>query len=182
MRALVQRVAQATVYVDGTVVGAIQQGLLALVGIKDDDTLQDVAYLVDKVRTLRVFTDADGKMNLDVQDVRGAILVVSQFTLYADTHRGRRPSFTRAARPPLAQELYTAFLATLARHGIPVAQGRFGAHMAVSLVNDGPVTLLLESPGTAGKQDGAIQGGWTGNPTRDKGETDGGAESSADVL
>jgi D-tyrosyl-tRNA(Tyr) deacylase len=146
MRALVQRVAQASVQVDGTTTGAIQHGLLVLLGIKDSDTLQDVEYMAEKVVTLRIFEDAAGKMNLDVQDVKGAVLVVSQFTLYADTQKGRRPSFTRAARPPLAQALYEAFLAAVARHGIPVAHGVFGAHMAVSLVNDGPVTLLLESP------------------------------------
>jgi D-tyrosyl-tRNA(Tyr) deacylase len=146
MRALVQRVAQAAVQVDSTTVGAIQHGLLILLGVKEGDTLQDVEYLAGKVVSLRIFEDAAGKMNLDVLGVKGAVLVVSQFTLYADTQKGRRPSFTRAARPPLAQELYEAFLTAVARYGVPVAYGVFGAHMAVSLVNDGPVTLLLESP------------------------------------
>src|SRR5512132_2617533 len=98
------------------------------------------------VVTLRIFEDTKGKMNHDVQDIQGAVLVVSQFTLYADSHKGRRPSFTRAARPALAQQLYETFLAAVARYGVPVAHGAFGAHMAVSLVNDGPVTLWLESP------------------------------------
>jgi D-tyrosyl-tRNA(Tyr) deacylase len=145
MRALVQRVTRATVQVEGTTVGAIQHGLLVLLGVKDGDTAQDVAALAAKVVTLRIFTDAHGKMNRDVQEVQGTVLIVSQFTLYADTQRGRRPSFTRAARPAVAQALYEAFLAAVRRHGVPVAQGVFGAHMTVSLVNDGPVTLLLES-------------------------------------
>jgi len=145
MRALVQRVSQAAVQVDGATVGAIQKGLLVLLRIQGSDTTRDVEYLAAKVVTLRIFEDAQGKMNHDVQDVKGAVLVVSQFTLYADCRKGRRPSFARAARPPLAQQLYEAFLAAVARYGVPVAQGIFGAHMAVSLVNDGPVTLWLES-------------------------------------
>lgn len=145
MRALVQRVTQAAVQVDTTIIGAIQHGLLVLLGVKESDTPQDVSYLAGKVVTLRIFTDAEGKMNRDVQEVQGSVLVISQFTLYADAQKGRRPSFTRAARPPLAQELYEAFLTTVARYGVPVAHGVFGAHMAVSLVNDGPVTILLES-------------------------------------
>ena len=145
MRALVQRVSQAAVQVDHTIVGTIQQGLLVLLGIQDSDTMRDVDYLAAKVVTLRIFEDTQGKMNYDVQDVKGAVLVVSQFTLYADCRKGRRPSFTRAARPPVAQQLYEAFLTAVAGYNVPVAQGIFGAHMAVSLVNDGPVTLLLES-------------------------------------
>jgi D-tyrosyl-tRNA(Tyr) deacylase len=145
MRALVQRVSQAAVRVDDATVGAIEKGLLVLLGIQDSDTIRDVEYLASKVVTLRIFEDAQGKMNHDIQDVKGGVLVVSQFTLYADCRKGRRPSFVRAARPSLAQPLYEAFLAAVARYGVPVAQGVFGAHMAVSLVNDGPVTLWLES-------------------------------------
>jgi D-tyrosyl-tRNA(Tyr) deacylase len=145
MRALIQRVARAEVRVADTIVGAIDRGLLVLLGVREGDTVRDVEYVVSKVVTLRIFEDAQGKMNHDVQDIRGAILVVSQFTLYADSRKGRRPSFTQAARPPLARQLYEMFLAAVVRHGVPVAQGAFGEHMAVSLVNDGPVTILLES-------------------------------------
>lgn len=145
MRALIQRVARAEVRVGGQVVGAIGKGLLVLLGVAEHDTLRDVEYLVSKVITLRIFEDAQGKMNHDVQDVQGGVLVVSQFTLYGDCRKGRRPSFTQAARPPVAQPLYEAFVAAVARHGVPVAQGAFGEHMAVDLLNDGPVTLWLES-------------------------------------
>ena len=146
MRALVQRVARAEVQVAATTIGAIERGLLILLGVREGDTQRDVEYLATKVVTLRIFEDAQGKMNRDVQEVQGAVLVVSQFTLYGDCRKGRRPSFTQAAQPEVAQQLYEAFLAAVARHGVPVAHGTFGAHMAVSLVNDGPVTLLLESP------------------------------------
>ena len=146
MRALVQRVARADVCVADTTVGAIDRGLLVLLGVREGDTVRDVEYLAAKIVTLRIFEDAQGRMNLDVQDIRGEVLIVSQFTLYADCRKGRRPSFTQAARPPLARQLYETFLAAVARHGVPVAQGAFGAHMAVRLVNDGPVTVWLESP------------------------------------
>jgi D-aminoacyl-tRNA deacylase len=149
MRALIQRVARAEVCVADTIVGAIDRGLLVLLGVREGDTVHDVEYLASKVVTLRLFEDAQGKMNRDVQDIQGAVLVVSQFTLYADSRKGRRPSFTQAARPVLAQQLYEAFLAAVARYGVPVAHGTFGAHMAVSLVNDGPVTIWLESPSAA---------------------------------
>jgi D-tyrosyl-tRNA(Tyr) deacylase len=146
MRVLVQRVSQAEVQVRGTTIGAIHKGLLVLLGVQEGDTIQDVEYLASKVVSLRIFEDTQGKMNHDVQEIQGAVLVVSQFTLYANCRKGRRPSFTRAARPSLAQQLYEAFLAAVARHGVPVAHGAFGEHMAVSLVNDGPVTLLIDSP------------------------------------
>ncbi|MEE9148285.1 MAG: D-aminoacyl-tRNA deacylase [Candidatus Tectomicrobia bacterium] len=146
MRALIQRVSQAQVQVAGDTTGVITQGLLVLLGLRQGDTLQDVQYLASKIVTLRIFEDEQGKMNRDVREQQGSILVVSQFTLYADCRKGRRPSFTQAAAPALAQQLYEAFQAEVARLGVPVAQGTFGAHMAVSLVNDGPVTILLESP------------------------------------
>ncbi len=146
MRALVQRVSQADVHVGQTVVASIGHGLLVFLGVRDGDTPQDVAYVASKVVGLRLFEDAQGKMNHDVQDVQGAVLVVSQFTLYADCRKGRRPSFTQAARPACAQVLYEAFVDAVAGHGVPVEHGVFGARMAVRLINDGPVTLLIESP------------------------------------
>jgi D-tyrosyl-tRNA(Tyr) deacylase len=149
MRALIQRVSRAEVRVADNIVGTIDRGLLVLLGVREGDTVRDVEYLASKVVTLRIFEDAQGKMNHDVQDIQGAVLVVSQFTLYADSRKGRRPSFTQAARPALAQQLYETFLAAVARSGVPVAHGAFGEHMAVSLVNDGPVTLWLESPPAA---------------------------------
>ncbi len=146
MRALVQRVSQADVQVAGTTVGAIQRGLLVLLGVREGDTAQDAEYLASKIVHLRIFEDAQGKMNRDAQDIQGAVLVVSQFTLYGDCRKGRRPSFIQAARPPLAEQLYETFVDALMRYGIPVAKGVFGEHMAISLINDGPVTLMLESP------------------------------------
>jgi D-tyrosyl-tRNA(Tyr) deacylase len=146
MRAVVQRVSQAAVQVNGTTVGAIQHGLLVLLGVQETDTAQSAEFLAAKLTTLRIFEDVQGRMNYDVHDVKGAMLVVSQFTLYGDCRKGRRPSFTQAARPALARQLYEAFLVAVAHHGVPVAHGVFGARMAVSLVNDGPVTFVLDSP------------------------------------
>ncbi len=145
MRACVQRVSQAWVEVEGEEVGRIGPGLLALLGVAADDSSQDASYLAEKIATLRVFEDEQGKMNLSVQEVGGGVLVVSQFTLLGDCRRGRRPSFTQAAPPEKAQQLYEFFCSELSKHGVPVAQGRFRAHMLVHLVNDGPVTLLLDS-------------------------------------
>lgn len=152
MRALLQRVAQARVQVGEDTVGAIQHGLLVLLGVRNGDTAHDAASLAAKVVRLRIFEDAQGKMNRDVQDVQGGVLVVSQFTLYAESRKGRRPSFAHAAPPPVAQQLYEAFVAAVARHGVSVAQGAFGAHMAVHLINDGPVTLLIDSPESHGSR------------------------------
>ena len=149
MRALIQRVAHAEVRVADTIIGAIDRGLLVLLGVQESDTLRDVDYLATKVVTLRIFEDTQGKINLDVRDVQGALLVVSQFTLYADCRKGRRPSFIQAARPDLAQQRYEEFLQAVTRHGVPLAHGAFGEHMAVSLVNDGPVTLMIDSPPSA---------------------------------
>ena len=150
MRALIQRVAGAEVRVAETIISAIDQGLLVLLGVRDGDTLRDVEYLAAKVLTLRIFEDAQGKMNRDVCDVQGAVLVVSQFTLYADCRKGRRPSFVQAARPDLARQRYEEFLHAVARYGVSPAHGAFGEHMTVSLVNDGPVTLMIDSPPSAG--------------------------------
>lgn len=145
MRAVVQRVSQASVTVDGEVVGQIERGLLVLLGVAQEDTDDDARLLADKIVQLRIFEDADGKMNLGLEEIGGAMLVVSQFTLLGDCRKGRRPSFIAAATPELAERLYKTFVAAVGVKGIPVATGRFRAHMDVALVNDGPVTLLLDS-------------------------------------
>ena len=145
MRAVVQRVSRASVTVDGEIVGAIQQGLLILLGVADDDGQEDVIWLAGKVAGLRVFEDGDGKMNLDLTNVNGSALVVSQFTLLGDCRKGRRPAFVTAARPELADSLYQSFVAEVRGRGITVETGTFQAQMDVELVNDGPVTLLLDS-------------------------------------
>lgn len=147
MRVVAQRVTEAAVEVDGAVVGRIGRGLLALVGVGHHDTAAGARSLAVKLANLRLFEDTAGKTNLALKDVGGAVLVVSQFTLYADTRKGRRPSFTSAADPALAEELVEEFRSTLADLGLPTAQGSFGAHMRVSLTNDGPFTLLLEDEG-----------------------------------
>ena len=145
MRAVVQRVSSAQVTVAGEVVGRIERGFLVLLGVKDTDTSDDAIYLAKKVAGLRVFEDSAGKMNLGLEEVGGAMLVVSQFTLYGDCRQGRRPSFVAAARPEPADALYRVFVAEVRGQGIPVETGRFQQHMDVTLVNDGPVTLLLDS-------------------------------------
>jgi D-tyrosyl-tRNA(Tyr) deacylase len=144
MRALVQRVSRASVSVDGGVVGAIERGLCVLVGVTHDDTEAQARKLADKVWNLRVFPDADGTMNVPLAEASGEALVVSQFTLYGDTARGRRPSWVNAARPEQAEPLVDAFATALRELGATVATGVFGADMQVELVNDGPVTLMLE--------------------------------------
>lgn len=145
MRAVVQRVSAAHVTVDGVVVGAVERGFLILLGITHTDGETEAAALARKVAGLRVFEDQAGKLNLGLAEVGGAALVVSQFTLYGDVRKGRRPSFVAAARPEQAAPLYECFCRLLAAEGIPVAQGVFQAHMAVQLVNDGPVTLWLDT-------------------------------------
>lgn len=144
MRVVLQRVKEASVTVEGAVTGQIDQGFLLLVGITHDDTLEQVNWLADKIAGLRVFEDEEERMNRSLQDVKGKILSVSQFTLYGDIKKGRRPAFTEAAKPDLANELYEAFNARLRQQGIVVETGQFGAMMDVALVNDGPVTLILE--------------------------------------
>jgi D-tyrosyl-tRNA(Tyr) deacylase len=142
---LVQRVEEAAVSVDGEVVGAIGAGFLALVGVAPGDTRETARRLAAKTARLRVFDDQAGLMNLSLADVGGEVLAVSQFTLYADTRRGNRPSFTDAAPPQQGEGLYQAYVEELRAEGVHVATGAFGAHMRVSLVNDGPVTILLEA-------------------------------------
>ena len=145
MRAVVQKVSSSKVTVDGEVIGQINKGLMVLLGVTHDDTSKDVDYMVDKVTNLRIFEDEEGKMNLSLKDVEGEILAVSQFTLYGDARRGRRPSFSDAARPEVANPLYEEFIEKVKHQGINVGTGKFGAHMMVDLTNDGPVTILLES-------------------------------------
>lgn len=145
MRAVVQRVSRAAVTVAGEVVGQIGRGFLVLLGVEDGDDQDEAAYMAQKITGLRVFEDANGKMNVSLAEVGGAMLVVSQFTLLGDCRKGRRPSFIQAARPELADELYRAFCAEVRGQGIEVQTGRFQTHMDVELVNDGPVTLLVDS-------------------------------------
>jgi D-tyrosyl-tRNA(Tyr) deacylase len=145
MRACIQRVSEARVVVGEATVGRIERGLLVLLGVATDDTADDARALADKITGLRVFDDAEGKMNLALADVGGAMLVVSQFTLLGDCRKGRRPSFTAAAPPVLAEQLYETFCNEVRTRGIAVETGRFRQHMHVSLVNDGPVTLLLDT-------------------------------------
>jgi D-tyrosyl-tRNA(Tyr) deacylase len=144
MRVVLQRVSQASVTIGGTVAGAIGRGFCLLVGFTHGDTGERVDWMADKVAGLRLFADADGKMNLGLADVQGALLVISQFTLYGDTARGRRPSFIAAARPDAAIPLYERFVAALRTRGLEVATGEFGADMLVEIHNDGPVTLILD--------------------------------------
>ena len=145
MRTVLQRVSRAQVEVDSRVVGKIDKGILILLGVGKGDTIADAAYLARKIVELRMFEDAQGKMNLSLAEIHGAILVVSQFTLYGDCVKGRRPSFDGAADPAQGEELYNYCVAQLRQTNCPVETGAFGAMMDVSLVNDGPVTFILES-------------------------------------
>lgn len=159
MKAVLQRVAGAEVRVEGVVVGAVGKGpgdmgesgkgLVILLGVEQGDTEKDSAYLAQKTAELRIFADQEGKMNLSLQDVKGTVLVISQFTLLADWRKGRRPGFTKAAAPQEGERLYLHFCEQLRAAGLDVAKGVFGAHMEVSLLNDGPVTLILENKSAA---------------------------------
>jgi len=146
MRVVIQRCSRAEVRIDGEVVGQIGRGFMLLVGVTDGDTEREADMLAKKTAQMRVFEDADGKMNLSLHDIGGAVLSISQFTLYADCHKGNRPSFIRAARPETAEPLYDYFNRVLrAQYGLQVETGRFGADMKVDFINDGPVTILLDS-------------------------------------
>jgi D-tyrosyl-tRNA(Tyr) deacylase len=146
MRLVLQRVSQARVVIAGETVGEIGAGLLVLLGVTHTDTIDNARRLGEKTLGLRIFADDDGKMNRSIVDARGSVLVVSQFTLYGDCQKGRRPSFIQAAPPEIAVPLYEAFIDAIRALGVPVATGRFGAMMNVELTNDGPVTLILENP------------------------------------
>ena len=145
MRVVLQRVAHASVTVDGETIGKIQRGFLLLVGVTHDDAMEDMEYLVRKIVQMRIFEDEEGKLNRSIQDIGGEILSVSQFTLYADTKKGNRPSFSKAAPGDVALEMFEQFNGLLRETGVPVETGQFGADMKVELLNDGPVTILLDS-------------------------------------
>lgn len=146
MRVVIQRVSEANVKVDGEVVGAIDRGLMVLLGIHDDDTMDDIQWISGKLIQLRIFDDADGVMNLSVQDIAGSILLISQFTLYAATKKGNRPSYIAAAKPDKAIPIYEQMILQVTKDlGKPIQTGRFGADMKVSLVNEGPVTIIIDS-------------------------------------
>ena len=145
MRVVLQRVSHASVTVDEKVIGKIQRGFLLLVGVTHDDAMEDMEYLIRKIVQMRIFEDEEGKLNRSIQDIGGEILSVSQFTLYADTKKGNRPSFSKAAPGDIALEMFEQFNGLLRDTGIPVETGQFGADMKVELLNDGPVTILLDS-------------------------------------
>lgn len=144
MRLVIQRVTQASVTIDGTIHGEISRGLVVLIGIESEDADDDIDWLVQKLVNMRIFSDSEGKMNLSLTDVDGALLVISQFTLFASTKKGNRPGFTKSAPPAFAIPLYERFIYLCRKHAL-VATGQFGADMKVSLVNDGPVTILIDS-------------------------------------
>ena len=148
MRAVVQRVSSSKVTVEGNITGEINKGLLVLLGVTHEDTSKDVDYIIDKTLNLRIFEDEDEKMNLSLKDIGGELLVVSQFTLYGDCRKGRRPSFSTAAKPEHAISLYEEFVEKAKAEGLKVGTGQFRAHMMVDLTNDGPVTILLDSSKT----------------------------------
>ena len=145
MKIVIQRTKEASVSIEGTIMGEITHGLVLLVGIEEEDQQEDIDYLVRKISNMRIFEDSQGKMNLSIEDVGGEILSISQFTLYADKKKGNRPGFTKAAKPETAIPIYDAFNAQLKATGLTVQTGIFGADMQVSLLNDGPVTIIIDS-------------------------------------
>lgn len=145
MRALIQRVSEASVTIDGVVSGEIKMGFLILLGIESEDSQEDINWLVKKISQLRIFSDSEGKMNLSLKDVSGSTLVVSQFTLHASTKKGNRPSYIKAARPEVAIPLYEQFIKAMKQENIKVETGEFGTDMKVGLINDGPVTIWIDS-------------------------------------
>ncbi|TJX16137.1 D-tyrosyl-tRNA(Tyr) deacylase [Tissierella creatinini] len=145
MRAVVQRVDEAAVVVDGKTIGSIKKGLLVFLGVGEDDNEKDLDYLVDKILGLRIFQDKNDKMNLSLMDVKGELLVVSQFTLYGDARKGKRPSFSSASTPEIGNKYYKEFVKKVRGFGVEIQTGVFGAHMEVKLINNGPVTILLDS-------------------------------------
>jgi len=146
MRTVIQRVKRASVEVEGNVNGSIKEGLLVLLGIEYEDTIDDIDWLVNKIIKLRIFSDKEGKMNLSVQDIKGSILLISQFTLHASTYKGSRPSYIKSAKPDVAIPLYNQFISVLQeRLGNKIETGIFGADMQVSLLNDGPVTIIIDT-------------------------------------
>jgi len=145
MRAVVQRVSQANVKVDGKIVGEINKGLLVFLGVGKEDDEKDLDYMIDKILGLRIFEDENGKLNLSLMDIQGELLVISQFTLYGNVKKGKRPSFTDAADPDIANKYYELFIEKAREKGVKTEHGIFGADMKVSLINDGPVTILIDS-------------------------------------
>lgn len=145
MRTIIQRVSEASVSIQGEKTRKIQKGLLLFVGIGPEDTAEDVSWFTQKIINLRIFNDTDGKMNLSIQDIKGEILLVSQFTLYASTKKGNRPSFIQSAKPEIAIPLYERFIEKIKQTGIEIQTGTFGADMKISLTNDGPVTIIIDS-------------------------------------
>lgn len=145
MRAVVQRVSDCSVEVEGKIVGQIERGLLVYLGVEREDEREDLDYLADKITGLRIFSDSDGKMNLSVRDIQGEIMVVSQFTLCADTRKGKRPSYNYAASPEMGEQYYNIFIDEVQKSGIKVESGCFGASMEVKYTNQGPVTIILDS-------------------------------------
>ena len=145
MRAVVQRVSRASVTVDGAATGSIERGLLVFLGVGKDDSQKDIDFIADKIVNLRIFEDTDGRMNRSVKDIAGGVLLISQFTLYGECRKGRRPDFTAAGDPETAKQLYEQTIAAIKDKGVPVETGVFAAHMDIDSVNDGPVTLILDS-------------------------------------